>query len=131
MYYTLFVQIFVGTNFRVFSRRTSICAKLCEISLKLVPSFCSVVAGAQKFIRTKNFKLYIWKKAAQKSCFGQQFARKLVPNFDVLWKVRKNKSARKFLIFAQMKCVKIITNKVLYEGNLSILFTTLTYTHIL
>ena len=28
-----------------------------------------------------------------------EFARKLVPNFELLWKVRENKPARKFLIF--------------------------------
>ena len=34
----------------------------------------------------------------------REIARKLVPYFDVLCKVRENKSARKFLIFAQTKC---------------------------
>ena len=33
--------------------------------------------------------------------------------FAILWKVRKNKSARKFLILAQTKCAKISINKVL------------------
>ena len=34
----------------------------------------------------------------------REIARKLVPNFELLWKMRENKSARKFLIFAQTKC---------------------------
>ena len=37
----------------------------------------------------------------------REFARKLVPNFELSWKVCENKSARKFLIFMQTKCAKI------------------------
>ena len=59
------------------------------------------VTGARKFIRAKIFKLNILKKAIQKVVFAKnlrEIARKFVPNFELLWKVRENnKSAQKFL----------------------------------
>ena len=45
----------------------------------------------------------VWKKKLQKSCLAnylREIARKLVPNFELLWKVRENKSAH-------TKCAKI------------------------
>ena len=59
----------------------------------------------------ENFQILYFEKSYTKKVVLtknlREIARKLIPNFELLCKVRENKSARKFLIFAQTKCAKI------------------------
>ena len=96
------VYYLIRTNFRAdkFSRIFAQNLDLREIARKLVPNFWRFVAGARKFFRAKIFKLHILKKAIQKvlsANYLREIARKLVLNFEFVWKVRENKSARKLV----------------------------------
>ena len=94
---TLFVENFARTNFRAFSCRSSICAKLRKNQYRIFEVF---FAGARKFIRAKIFKLHILKKSSIKMLFQQNICAKLRENqYRILMFCGRcgKMSARKFL----------------------------------
>ena len=99
------VTYLIRINFRAdkISRIFAHNLNLREIARKLVPKFWSFVTGARKFIRAKIFKLYILKKAIQKSCFSQNLARNCSKISTEFWIFMEG--ARKFFH------AKISTNK--------------------
>ena len=96
-------------HFRAGPRFARNCAKIStEIFM-----FCE--RCAKIYPRDNFLTLYFEKKLYKTGVLAKnlrEIARKLVPNLNLYGKVRENKSARKFLIFAQTKCAKISTNKV-------------------
>ena len=97
-----FVQIFARTYFRayLFSRIFAQNLNLREIARKLVPNFFN-------FAHKNKSQLKFSQKC---SCFSFLLPYLRFLKFENL-KVRENKSARKFLIFAQTKCAKISTRE--------------------
>ena len=109
----------IRINFRANSHAFRAEAQFVRDCAKISTKFLKFYAGVRKFIRAKIFKFrkILQYKNVVLAKYLREIARKLVLNFDVLFKVRENKSLPKFVR------AKIYTNKVCIYRNQQKSFT--------